>query len=502
MTKTTNAVKVIPVAGAVACTVALAAFSDASAGLAAVARETVSIGNPVAGNNGFGVVTEGDAVLGSTESEGPVAIGGDLTYGPGYNVALNHTGSYTAPGDSNPTALIVGGGIDYADSASDGVLKVLRDGYVKIGDLSGSRVLSQDSNGAAVNTHITRAGAAYDSTSRIELTTRQSADSIAQQPMDFASLFTTYRARAQSMASCANTVELRDGNDNVLADPTRIPSDGQVRVSLTQGRTNVLRLTGEQLDAIDEITFDNPPSADTPFLVVVDTTGTDSQFTWHTPTLAGVSGAQAPYMLWDFPDATDITIADGDEIEGTVFAPNARITDLDPSNIEGDVIAKELIAGPLDPVTGQSVNAGEIHYFPFDAQLTCDDQPSPSTSPPQSPTQASGSPHPSDSGSPSPSDSGTPTPSPSDSGTPTPSPSPSSESPTPSPSDSGTTTPSPSGSTSAPAPTPTPTSPGGPLAHTGTDGRRAAVLGGIAIVLVAGGAGAVLLGRRHGRGRH
>ncbi|WP_372347519.1 collagen-binding domain-containing protein [Streptomyces sp. KL116D] len=473
MTKRT---KVMVLAGGAVCTATLAALAGSPAGAIAPAAAPVSIGNPVAGSNGFGVVTEGDATLGSTESEGPVAIGGDLTFGPGYNIALNDAGSYVAPGDSNPTALIVGGRVDYAGSTQDGVLQVLQNGYVKIGDMTGGQTLNTDDNGAAANTHIDPAGAAYDATPRIELTTTQPADSVASKPMDFASLFTTYRERAATMAECLTTVRLRDGAGNPV-EPDGITPGSQVRIALDSGQTNVLHLTGEQLNNIGTLIFDDQPTADTPLLIVVDTTGTASDFTWHTPTVAGISGAQAPYILWDFPDATDITIADGDTTEGTIFAPNARLTDLDPSNIEGDVIVKELIAGPLDPVSRQAYNAGEIHYFPFAADLECDCE---SPSPTPSPSRSSATPTP------------TPTPSPSES-TPTPTPTPS----TPTPTTPGPTTPVPT--TPGPtAPQPTPTGPG--LAHTGAD-RVLWLLSGIAGVLVGTGT-ALTLRTRRTRGRH
>lgn len=40
-------------------------------------------GNPLAGSNGFGVLVQDDATLGSTETEGSVAIGGTSPTGPG-----------------------------------------------------------------------------------------------------------------------------------------------------------------------------------------------------------------------------------------------------------------------------------------------------------------------------------------------------------------------------------------------------------------------------------
>ncbi|GGZ08232.1 hypothetical protein GCM10010327_43410 [Streptomyces nitrosporeus] len=360
-------------AAGAACSGLLATAALAGAGPAsALARVPVTIGNPVAGNNGFGVVTENDATLGSTESEGPVAVGGDLTYGEGYNVALNDTGTFVAPGDTQPTALLVGGAVNHAGSSPTGVLRVLRGGYVKIGDTTTSDILTQDENGASVNTQVVADGASYNSTPRIELTTQQSAASVAQSGlMDFTSLFATYRDRSDTMDTCATTVTLLDGNNEPLPDQDVIPPGTDVHIALTEGRTNVVRLTGEQLNNIGNLTFLDEPDADTPVLFNIDTTATGGVYAWDVPNLAGVSGANAPYMLWNFADATDITIVEGDSLEGTVYAPRALLTDLDPSNIEGDIIVRELVAGPITGA-GAPVNAGEIHYFPFDADLSCD----------------------------------------------------------------------------------------------------------------------------------
>ncbi|WP_424852319.1 collagen-binding domain-containing protein [Streptomyces sp. SAI-170] len=343
------------------CSGALTAVALVSGTAGAAARDTVAIGNPVAGNNGFGVVTEGDATLGSTESEGPVAVGGDLTFGDGYDVSVHTAGTFTAPDDSRPTALLVGGQVDYAGSSQVGVLRVLQSGYVKLGRMTGGRVLTRDDNGASADTHVAMSGFPYDSTPRIELTTRQPATSVTRSGlMDFPSLFSTYRDRADAMAECAANVR------------ATVPDNGRLEIALTPGRTNVVRLTGEELDDISTLTFLNPPAADTPVLFVVDTTGTDGAFTWNTPTLAGVSGANAPYMLWDFPDATSMTIASGDTMIGTLYAPRAAVTDLASSDIEGDVIVKSLVAGPLSGQSASAVDAGEIHYSPFAAELRCE----------------------------------------------------------------------------------------------------------------------------------
>nr|WP_276617645.1 collagen-binding domain-containing protein [Streptomyces coryli] len=315
----------------------------------------------MAGNNGFPVVVEQDALLGSTEMEGPAAIGGDLRFGAGYNVAIHTPGSYVAPGDDAPTALLVGGGVDFPGSDPSGVLRVT-DGQVKIGDTSGAQALNRDANNAAVNTRVVADGAGYDSVPRIELTNSQAPGSVGPQPglMDFGSLFATYRERAQEIAGCPQNVDLNGG-----------------RISLEDGRTNVLHVTGEQLNDLDELTFLDRPTSSGPLVIVVDTTATGGTHEWDIPNMAGVSGEDAPYILWDFPDASDITITSGDSLEGTIYAPGAHLTDLDPANIEGDIAVQSLTAGPIDGTAGGPANAGEIHYFPFDAELDCDAKPGP-----------------------------------------------------------------------------------------------------------------------------
>ncbi|MBN6547790.1 collagen-binding domain-containing protein, partial [Actinacidiphila bryophytorum] len=350
---------------AVACLAALP-----SAGTAAAAPR--AIGNPVAGNHGFGTIVENNALLGSTETEGTVALGGDLTFGPGYNVAIHTAGTFVDDGDANPTALLVGGRVDMAGSSPVGVLRVENNGYVKIGDPTGVTPLDRDANGAAVNTRVVAAGSGYDSTPRIELTTDQPPASVAPRPglIDFTSLFATYRSRAADMAACAANVTLDDAQGNPLDPQTGFPDGTQAYVTLTPGETNVLHISGEDLNRLSVLTFRNQPSANTPFVVVVDTTATGGTDAWDSVQLAGVSGPQAPYMLWDFPDAENITMESGDSLEGTVYAPGADFTDRDASNIEGDIVVRSLQAGPR-LAGGDYVNAGEIHNFPFAGTIDC-----------------------------------------------------------------------------------------------------------------------------------
>jgi choice-of-anchor A domain-containing protein len=371
--------------GAVLCCVATGGLADAlpasaSAGpavgpsaagpSAGPAVPALGIDNPMEGNLGFGTIVEQDALLGGTETEGTVAIGGNLTFGPGYSVMTHPTGTYRAPGESEPTALLVGGRILMSDSAPDGVLRVENNGYVHVQDATGIKALGAGGNAASLNTEVVESAAAYGSTARVQLTTRESPSRLGlpASPIDFGVLFTAYRQRALDIAACSDDVALTNAAGMPLAQQTGFAPGTSAYVTLTPHRTNVLHLTGQDVDDLAGLTFRTAPSAGTPFVVVVDPAA--GAYSWHIPNLAGVSGAQAPYMLWDFPAATDITLAAGGSPVGTIFAPNAHLTDLDPAGIEGDIAVRSFWAGPPG-AGGRYTDAGQIHDFPFAAQLDC-----------------------------------------------------------------------------------------------------------------------------------
>lgn len=232
--------------GAIAC----AAVGALAVLPASAAAPRAAIGNPMAGNLGFGTIVERDALLGSTETEGTVALGGNLTFGTGYNVMIHQTGTYTAPGESQPTALLVGRRILPSGSAPNGVLRVLNNGYVHVGDMTGITALDTDDNGARVNTRIVATGAAYDSTPRIELTMRQAPSSVCPftSPIDFPALFAQYRRRATQIAACAAKVTLTDAQGSPLPEQSGFPAGTQAYVTLTAERTNVLHLTGQDVN--------------------------------------------------------------------------------------------------------------------------------------------------------------------------------------------------------------------------------------------------------------
>ncbi|ROO86498.1 putative repeat protein (TIGR01451 family)/choice-of-anchor A domain-containing protein [Actinocorallia herbida] len=361
----------IAIAGALAAAVGGIAVGAVGESPGAVPYAPV---DPMADARGFNVVVEGNARVTGNENEATMAIGGNLSIGGTYNVGNEGRGGFTFPGDAAATALVVGGRVNFADSVAGGVVRVLDNGYLKVGDVSNGDVLVTDANNALRDTREVPDGAGYDATPHVELTTRQPVASVsAATGLDFAALFGEFRARSAELAECENTVILRDTAGDPLPDQDTVPTQSNLRIELTEGVTNVLNITAENLANIASITYSPVPSADTPLLVNVDTTGVGDTFTWPVNT-DNIAGPQAPYILWNFPTATSITMPESgaDSLEGTLYAPNAHLTDLDSSNIEGDIVVAELTHGSA------TANGGEFHYFPFAATLDCGASPSPS----------------------------------------------------------------------------------------------------------------------------
>ena len=120
----------------------------------------------------FNAFIEGDLRVEGGESEGPIAAGGDLTIAGNYNVAIQSTGNFVDAGDSNPSALVIGGRVFYNSGSG---INVLNNGYTKIGNTTGSNIFSE-LNGSTVNTRITPGG--FDTNPKISLTLSQPETSI------------------------------------------------------------------------------------------------------------------------------------------------------------------------------------------------------------------------------------------------------------------------------------------------------------------------------------
>ncbi|SDL70500.1 choice-of-anchor A domain-containing protein [Glycomyces sambucus] len=360
----------LSLAGAATLTAAVAATAIAfnAAGTGPVAQAATVTYDPLAPALDFNAFVEDVTELHSTESEGAMATGGNLVVRGSYNVNIHEVASFTAPGDARPSALVVGGRVDYDQDPATSVVQV--HDYVKVGDLTGTTVRNTDGNNASVNTRLVASGSGYDSTPRIELNVQQPLASVGPtSPIDFDSAFAQLRENSANLYVCdAYKVPMNDRDRPVVVPKGGVQSGQGIRISLKPGVTNILEVTGEDLNDMADLTFDTPPTADTPLLINVDTSGTGNEFDWDVASQAGISGTQAPYILWNFPDTTRLNIASGDTVEGSILAPNADYRNVSPTNVEGQIIAKNAKFGDLGE------NGGEIHHFPFAAEFSCEDE--------------------------------------------------------------------------------------------------------------------------------
>ncbi|WP_308798349.1 choice-of-anchor A family protein [Agromyces silvae] len=358
-------------AGAVLSAQALAAPGDPIGPINPVAQ--VLNGHPA--NSGFLVFVEGDVQLNADEAEGTIALGGDLAFTSAYNIAAGAVppATITVAPDTSPVYLYVGGGVTWPDD--DGlILRVLNNGFAKIADTTTYAAATVDQNGATVAWHVFEPDATYESQPRIEGTITQTPESIAEpvptELLDIAGAFGLYRDTTAQLSLCTPTIDLTDTTGAAITPP--YPAGGSGALRLVPGQTNVFEIAADDLARLGEISFpDGGPSPDTPLLVNV----TGETFLGTTPNLAGVSNANAPFILWNFPDATAVTVTGGDSIEGTLYAPNAVLNWQVTQNIEGNVIAAEFIHGM--PASGPVGTPREVHGYPFDAELSCIERPGP-----------------------------------------------------------------------------------------------------------------------------
>ncbi len=304
---------------------------------------------------GFNVFIKNNTTLITNESEGPVAIGGDLTIAGSYQVAVNDPGNFMV--DGVKIGLLIGGKVNYQ---SGNAVQVNQNAYIKIGNGTGSYVWYYDQNNAASPIRITPSSN-YNSSPRIMLqaNSNQLGVSVSNNPVfegglvDFASAFQTMEATSLSISQCTGNAQLTNPNGQSIPT-TSLPN--QVKINLQDG-INYLNVTGADMNNVQVFTYNQQPSASKILIVNVDAPGT---FNWNVWNQAGIGFNQCPYILYNFYNTTTLNIVGNSTIEGTVFAPFADITKtVNQSNIEGQVIGKSLIHG-----------GGEMHYAMFAPSIT------------------------------------------------------------------------------------------------------------------------------------
>ncbi|MFD5942125.1 choice-of-anchor A family protein [Streptomyces griseus] len=380
-----------------------------------------------------------------------------------YNVGIAGVGSRVPPPD----------GSDYLTAGGD----------VTIAD--GERLLAEE------GTHSGRVAYAGDLTGTVEPATAPRFDEDAAAP------YTGLRPQLTEASRCY----AYDGDEHREATGTWVKT-GDV-MTFTGDDSSAIQIFDVDADLESEaggntgFVFNGIPEGATVLVNVYGSTRSVASFAGALP-----NEGLRENLLWNFPDATDLTMSGPAQFDGSVLVGQPTSTTvLSMSGTNG----RFYTAGSLTHTSSGASGGQEIHAYPFDGDLpSCSPEPTPTpTEPTPTPTPTEPTPTPTEptptptEPTPTPTE---PTPTPTEP-TPTPTePTPTPTEPTPTPTEPTPTptepTPSPTGHT--PHPTHSPSHPG-ELPDTGSRGGEW-IIGSIAAALVAAG-GTVLVATRRARRR-
>ncbi|MCO6359949.1 collagen-binding domain-containing protein [Roseivirga pacifica] len=314
---------------------------------------SVTNANPLSPALNFNVFIKEDVTFKSNETEGAVALGGDLTINGNYQVSTNSIGSFQV--QNVPVTLVVGGKVNYTSGNS---LQVNQNGYAKIGEQNGSKVWYQDMNGAYTTMRVTKNNN-YNSNPRLHLQAHANQLGVSEQNnhifeanvIDFDAAFTQFEASSEAMSQLANNANLTNPNGQPISN-TNLPN--QVKINLQDG-LNVLNVTGSDLNNVSVFTFNNQPSANRILLINVDQPGS---FYWNAYNTGGIGEHVAPYIIYNFHNTTYLQVQGNGSLIGSLFAPFAHINKTSHNNISGQIVGKSMMQA-----------SGENHMFAFNAEI-------------------------------------------------------------------------------------------------------------------------------------
>lgn len=304
--------------------------------------------SPTAPAKGFNIFVKNNFTTISSECEGPVAMGGNLIANGGYVFNAHNVGNFTVGGKI--VGLVVGGQV----ILNNGSLQVNNNRHVKVGNGSNITVWYQDNNGNNTDIRITPSGQPF--WHYPNLTMSADPTEVAGTPytisptnnpviesnvINFVSAFDTLQNNSLSLSACTDNVTLTyEGNGGIwypLTYPYSVPNNAKVKVQLSSG-ANIMNIDGSQLNNIQEMQYENQGIFSTSTFLIINVNAPGS-FTWAPKNVNGISHTNCQYVLYNFYNTTNLTIAGYGEIMGTIFAPFANINKSNNySNVEGQII--------------------------------------------------------------------------------------------------------------------------------------------------------------------
>jgi hypothetical protein len=305
---------------------------------------------PTASAQNFNVFVQGAVTASAGDTHGPVAMGGNLVLGGQTIFTMNTSGSYpsgTMNGASN-YGMVIGGRVIY----SGGNQSTVNQGYLRIGDATGSQIWYVDNNNAATNLKLTATGAGFNGNPSLMLQrTQPSPSATLASGLNFTNAFSAFATENNRINSWSSSAQS-------FLNKITIAAGSNPHITLADNKINYINLTAAQLNALNgqgSIIFDNAPTATRTLVFNVTLSG---NFSWTPANLGGLSEAHGAYIIWNFNGSGSVGVDGSNPVYGTVFAPSSSVEKNNANNLNGQIIGQSLKVGP-----------GEIHYYPFTSSL-------------------------------------------------------------------------------------------------------------------------------------
>ena len=278
--------------------------------------------SPTSPAKGFQVVVRNNfEIKGSPHIHGGLAVGGTLILnGSNPEVMMDGSGNDTFKdgSETKDIGLIVEGGITY----TSGQLKVLSGRYIKIKNLTDHSKYNQTDKIV-----VSKTASGWSGPSITVVTNEQNQASVNKDVFDFDDTFAQFIATSNSLKDLAENASFNSSNNTMQ--------------NTNSGVLNVLNLTSSSLSLItNEFKFVNTPSATYPVVINVDLNG-NNNFLWNNPGFPGIPNSAGRYILWNFYNG-NLTLNQDRLLLGTVFAPQSTVAKVNSTDIEGQLIAKNL----------------------------------------------------------------------------------------------------------------------------------------------------------------
>ena len=288
-------------------------------------------------DNNVNVYAGGDftALAGAAEAEGVIVVAGDATFSSAYyNLGVAGVGSRVPP-SAGTDMLVVGGDI------------TVTSGTLAVADGIGGNIISA---GTVTGNHTTSGGIVTqnDATALDAYATIPA--QITQASADYAAMTAT-----GTVSQSGDIYFTGDGTSNVqvfevagtalgtLASPKAFMFSG-----IPADATVIINVTGSSAVVSTNNTFHNN-------VMVLPTSTTDFFFSDLTQR-----------VLWNFPDATNVTLGTSSQLLGSVLIPNPTST----TSVQTSTNGRFLTNGSI--VQGGGTSSGlEFHSFPFRGAGTC-----------------------------------------------------------------------------------------------------------------------------------